>query len=60
MVIAAGGNRFRLTPRLPKRDPTRQLARKVFVEIGLGLAIIAIVSVLGVLPPALHMGMHMH
>jgi putative copper resistance protein D len=60
MVGIAGVNRLRLTPRLPGRGPLRWLARNVLVEIGLGLAIVAIVSVLGVLPPVAHMGMRMH
>jgi putative copper resistance protein D len=60
MVTVAGVNRFRLTPRLPGKDPLRRLGRNVFVEIGLGLAIIAIVSVLGTLAPAMHRGMPMH
>lgn len=59
MVAVAGVNRFRLTPRLPENEPMRRLGRNALVEIGLGLAIIAIVSLLGVLPPALHAGMHM-
>jgi copper resistance protein D len=59
MVGIAGVNRFRLRPRLPRRDSLRGLARNVLVEVGLGLAVIAIVSVLGVLPPAGHMGMQM-
>jgi copper resistance protein D len=60
MVAVAGINRFRLTPRLPGKDPLRRLSRNVLVEIGLGLTIIAVVSLLGVLPPALHAAMPMH
>jgi formate hydrogenlyase subunit 3/multisubunit Na+/H+ antiporter MnhD subunit len=60
MVAIASLNRFRLTPRLPRKDSMRLLARNVLVEIGLGLAIVAVASVLGTLPPALHTGMHMH
>jgi putative copper resistance protein D len=60
MVAIASVNRFRLTPRLPDNDSLRRLAGNVLAEIGLGLAILAIVSVLGTLPPALHAGMHMH
>jgi copper resistance protein D len=60
MVAIAGINRFRLTPRLPGKGSIRRLAGNVLVEIGLGLAIIAVVSVLGTLPPAMHMGMHVH
>jgi putative copper resistance protein D len=53
MVITAGINRLRLTSRLPNEGAMRQLALNVLVEIGLGLAILAVVSVLGVLPPAM-------
>jgi putative copper resistance protein D len=60
MVAIASVNRFRLTPRLPGKDSLRRLAGNALAEIGLGLAILAIVSVLGTLPPALHAGMHMH
>jgi putative copper resistance protein D len=60
MVAIASVNRFRLTPRLPDNGSLRRLAGNVLAEIGLGLAILAIVSVLGTLPPALHAGMHMH
>jgi putative copper resistance protein D len=59
MVAVAGVNRFRLTPRLPEKEPMCRLGHNVLIEIGLGLAIIVIVSLLGVLPPALHAGMHM-
>jgi putative copper resistance protein D len=60
MVAIASVNRLRLTPRLPSKDSMRRLARNALAEIGLGLTIIAIVSVLGTLPPALHTSMHMH
>jgi copper resistance protein D len=60
MVAIASVNRFRLTPRLPGKDSMRRLAGNALAEIGLGLVIIAVVSVLGTLPPALHAGMHMH
>jgi putative copper resistance protein D len=60
MVAIASVNRFRLSPRLPGKDSSRRLAGNVLAEIGLGLALIAVVSVLGTLPPALHAGMRMH
>jgi len=58
MVAVALFNRFRLLPRL-RRDSqasaaTGALARSVFCEQGLGLAILAVVSVLGTWPPAIH------
>ena len=60
MVAVASINRLRLTPRLPKTEAVHRLDRNTRVELALGLAIIAIVSVLGVLPPAVHMDMQMH
>jgi mono/diheme cytochrome c family protein len=63
MVCVAAVNRQRLTPRLsaagPGRDPMRQLAmrrlaRNGVIELVLGLAIFALVGVLGTLPPGLH------
>jgi putative copper resistance protein D len=59
MVAIAGINRLRLTPGLPNTEVVRRLNRNTRVELVLGLAIIAIVSVLGVLSPAVHMGMQM-
>jgi putative copper export protein len=41
-------------------DAVHSLDRNTRVELALGLAIIAIVSVLGLLSPAVHMGMQMH
>lgn len=54
MVVVASINRFRLAPRL-SGDPgaLRALVRTVALEQGLGLAVLAIVSVLGTWPPAL-------
>jgi putative copper resistance protein D len=65
MVAIAAVNRLRLTPRLPAAATTRGLMRNVLAETVLGLAILAVVSVLGTLPPAgahmvMHMGMHLH
>jgi putative copper resistance protein D len=60
MIGIACANRFRLTPRLPRKDIMNRLAGNILVELGLGLAIIVIVSALGVLPPAAHAGMQMH
>src|SRR5258707_2730565 len=54
MVAVAMINRFRLAPRL-SRDPgaLRELRRTVALEQSLGLAVLAIGSVLGTWPPAL-------
>ncbi len=56
MVGLALGNRFRLMPRLrgpqPATVPLRTLARSVVAEQTIGLAILAVVSVLGTWPPA--------
>jgi putative copper resistance protein D len=60
MVSVATINRLHLRPRLPNADAIRQLARNTWIETGLGLSIIVIVSVLGILPPAAHMNLHNH
>ena len=59
-VCVAAINRLHLTPRLPNAGAMRQLARNTWIETGVGLIIIVIVSVLGILPPAAHMNMHNH
>jgi putative copper resistance protein D len=62
MLSFAAVNRFRLTPRLagsPERagelDAVRRLARNCHIEIALGLVIFAIVGVLGIIHPAIHL-----
>src|SRR5947207_15687451 len=57
MVVMALINRFRLAPRI-SRDvgALGVLGRTVALEQGLGLAILAVVSVLGTWPPAIHVG----
>jgi putative copper resistance protein D len=60
MVAIAAYNRGALTPRLAEAVARHQLARNALAETGLGLAILMIVSVLGVLPPLSHMGMPGH
>ena len=65
MVAIAAVNRLRLTPRLPAEAATRDLMRNALAETVLGLAILAIVGVLGTLPPAgghmvMHLGLHLH
>jgi putative copper resistance protein D len=57
MVVVALINRFRLAPRI-SQDPLalHALCRTVGVEQGLGLCILAAVSVLGTGPPAIHSG----
>jgi putative copper resistance protein D len=62
MVAGALFNRFRLLPRL-RRDAQASaaaaaLSRSVRCEQALGFAILAVVSVLGAWPPAIHMGGH--
>ncbi len=53
MVGVALGNRFRLAPRiLDESAPVDMLARAIFAEQALGLAVLAVVSVLGTWPPA--------
>ena len=60
MVAIAAYNRGSLTPRLPEAVAMGQLARNAFAEAGLGLAILVIISVLGVLPPVSYMGIPGH
>jgi copper resistance protein D len=60
MLVFAAVNRFALTPRLMvssgnDREAIRKLMRNSVVEIALGLAIFAIVGVLGTLHPAIHL-----
>jgi putative copper resistance protein D len=62
MLVFAAVNRFRLTPRLavssgnaPRLEVLRQLERNSTIEIALGLAIFAIVGLLGTLHPAIHL-----
>jgi putative copper resistance protein D len=58
MVVLALINRFRLLPRLRRQPqpsaPIAALARSVFFEQALGFAVLAVVSVLGTWPPAIH------
>ncbi len=56
MVAAAFINRYRLSPRLAAETATPYglLWRSVLTEQALGFAIIAVVSLLGTLPPAIH------
>ena len=58
MVVLALINRFRLLPRLrrepPSSAPIAALARSVLFEQALGFAVLAVVSVLGTWPPAIH------
>jgi putative copper resistance protein D len=58
MVVLALINRFRLLPRLRRKlqpsAPIAALARSVLFEQALGFAVLAMVSVLGTWPPAIH------
>lgn len=65
MVAIAAVNRLSLTPRLLQdanaaalKAALLQLRRNAFAETALGMAIIAIVAVLGTQPPASHAGHH--
>jgi putative copper resistance protein D len=67
MVCLAGINRQYLLPGLLGADEetqasatVRKLARSAMLEIALGLAIICVVGLLGIMPPANEMGAHMH
>lgn len=59
IVAIAAVKRLRLAPRLSNTDVVHRLDRNARIELTLGLAIIAIVSVLGVLPLAVHGAMQM-
>jgi copper resistance protein D len=62
MVGVALVNRFRLVPRLSEATatvPLRALCRSVVAEQALGLAILAVVSVLGTWEPAIHLTVKM-
>jgi copper resistance protein D len=55
MVVVALINRFRFTPRISDEPGALQaLGRTVALEQSLGLAVLAVVSVLGTWPPALY------
>jgi putative copper resistance protein D len=63
MVVIAAVNLLRMTPRLaPASRPPQpllwaavgHLRRNALIEAGLGLAVLAIVAILGILPPGLH------
>ena len=67
MVSLAGINRQYLLPRLCNGGGTdqpsatvRKLVRSALVEIALGLAIVCIIGLLGIMPPANEMAAHMH
>ena len=67
MVGLAAVNRQRLLPRLSDRagpdnaaSAVRKLVQSALIEIALGLAIICIVGLLGIMPPASEMAVHMH
>lgn len=62
MLVFAASNRFWLTPRLSLSSGNelpvqvlRQLTRNSLIEIALGLAIFAIVGMLGTMHPAIHL-----
>jgi copper resistance protein D len=57
MIVVALFNRFHLAPRIPgDAVALGTLCRTVFLEQGLALSILAVVSVLGTWPPAIHGG----
>ena len=59
MLAVAASNRFRLTPALgaalnaaePPADLLRDLRRSLWLETGLGVALLGVVAVMGTLPP---------
>jgi putative copper resistance protein D len=67
MMCLAGINRQHLLPRLsegggtPQASATvRKLVRSALVEVALGVAIVCVVGLLGIMPPANEMVAHMH
>ncbi|AXK80152.1 hypothetical protein DW352_06240 [Pseudolabrys taiwanensis] len=54
MLAFAAVNRFRLTPALPSARARTALGRNTLAETGLGLAVLALVAVIGTLPPGGH------
>jgi putative copper resistance protein D len=67
MVCLAGINRQSLLPRLsdgveagPAAATVRRLVQSALVEIALGLAIVCIVGLLGIMPPANEIAAHLH
>ncbi len=60
MLVVAAVNLLRLTPRLAAASgaatprTAAQLRRNTLIEAGLGLGVLAIVGLLGILPPGLH------
>jgi putative copper resistance protein D len=67
MVCLAGINRQSLLPRLsdgvepgPATATVRRLVQSALVEIVLGLAIVCVVGLLGIMPPANEVAAHLH
>jgi copper resistance protein D len=67
MVCLAGINRQSLLPRLSggaeagqAAGTVRRLVQSALVEIGLGLAIVCVVGLLGIMPPANEIAAHLH
>lgn len=54
MIAIANLNRSRIMPRLGHTAVVRQLARNVLMEASLGVLVLAIVGIIGILPPGLH------
>ena len=61
MLALAAVNRWGLSPRVGAADPValRSLARNALLETAMGVAVIAIVGVLGITIPAMHPQHHM-
>lgn len=54
MLVFAATNRFRLTPALPSARARTALCRNTLIETALGLGVLALVGILGTLPPGGH------
>jgi putative copper resistance protein D len=58
MLVLAAINRWHWTPKLPERRAIGAIRRHSLIEAGLGLCAVAVVGILGTLPPPLHRHVH--
>jgi putative copper resistance protein D len=58
MLVLAAINRWHWTPKLPASRAIGAIRRHSLIEAGLGLCAVAIVGVLGTLPPPIHRHVH--
>jgi hypothetical protein len=58
MLVLASINRWHWTPMMPAARAIGMVRRNGLIETGLGLSVIAVVGILGTLPPPLHQHIH--